>query len=89
MTTRRYTPAEAVLIWFIFILIFAVGLLAIAARHALAASDEFVRRIEFMLHTAPGQLIPANPSFPDLRLQYLGAREIGHGVYEVRIKRLP
>lgn len=91
MSSRRvYSPVEALVVWFAFILICAVGLLAIVAHAALAASpdDGFVRRLEFLFHVERGGYVPVSPQAPDIRLQYLGTREVGRDTYDVRVHRV-
>lgn len=87
---RQNAIAEAIMTWvYIAIIVVALVLIGFTVRRALAyADDGFVRRLEFLLHLAPGAYIPVNPQAPDIRLQYLGTREVGHDTYDVRVHRV-
>lgn len=53
-----------------------------------ATSDPFVGRLELLLGMHPGQLLPVDTRAPDIRLQYLGTRSVGHNDYDVRVRRV-
>lgn len=75
--------------FFLFLLLAAAFILGQVTRQALgAAYDPFVTRLEMIFGVHPGGLIPVDTRAPDIRLQYLGARSVGQGDYDIRIRRV-